>query len=108
MAYVECQADLFRPIALEPGLHLGGLLDGSAADDDAVDAIAQQVVDDSGGPHTAADLDLQRLLRGETDDDTAIRELPVLGAIEVDHVQPAGPQRTITLQQFVWLEVIAR
>ena len=75
---------------------------------DAIDAVAQQVVDDRRRAHAAAHLDVQRLLRGEPDDDAAIGELAVLRAVEIDDVQPARAERAIALQQFVRLEVVAR
>ena len=51
---------------------------------------------------------LQRPLRGEPHDDAAVGEPAVLGAVEIDDVQPARAERAITLQQFVRLEVVAR
>src|SRR6185295_1990849 len=99
--------DFLGAVLLEPGLHLGGLLDGRAADDHAVDAIAQQVVDHGLGTNAAAHLDVQRLLRSEADDHAAIRQAAVLGAIEIHDVQPARAERAVTLQQLVWFEVVA-
>ncbi len=66
MAHVEGEARcVSAPKRLSQPLHFGGLLDGGAADDDAIDAVAQQVVDHAGRAHAAADLDVQRRLRGE-------------------------------------------
>ena len=108
VADVEGQADLLGAVFLEPGLHLGGLFHRGAADDDAVDAIAQQVVDHRRRAHAATHLDVQGALRGEADDDAAIGEPAVLGAVEIHDVQPARAQRAIALQQLVRLEVVAR
>ena len=96
------------PYCLSQRLHFAGLLDRGAADDDAIDAIAQQVVDHGRGTHAATHLDVQRALRGEPHDDAAVREPAVLRAVEIDDVQPVGAERAITQQQLVRLEVVTR
>ena len=58
--------------------------------------------------HAAAHLDVERALRREPHDDAAIGELAVLGAVEIDDVQPARAERAIAQQQLVRLEVVAR
>src|SRR6478736_6382180 len=108
MADVERQADFLGAVALEPALDFGRSLHRGTADDDAIDAIAQQVVDDRLRTHAAAHLDVERTLRSQPHDDAAVGELAILGAVEVDDVQPVRAQRAITQQQFVRLEVVAR
>ena len=86
---VEREADLLGAVFLEPSLDFDRLFDRRAADDDAIDAIAQQVVDHGRGADTAAHLDVQRLLRGEAHDDAAVGEPAVL-----------APSRSTTCSQF--------
>src|SRR5262245_26362137 len=71
---VESEAYLLGAVPLEPTLDFVRLLHGGAAHDDAIDAIAQQVVHHCRRTHAAADLDQQRLLRSEPHDDAAIGE----------------------------------
>ena len=83
------------------------LLHRRAADDDTVDAVAQQVVDHGQRTHAASDLQVDRVLARETQQQRTVRELPVARAVEIDDVQPGRAQRTVATEQLVRLEVVA-
>jgi hypothetical protein len=106
--HVEREADLVGAEARHPGRYLRGLFDGRAADHDAIDAMAQQVVDDRQCAQAATDLQVHRLLAGEPNDDVAVREPTVARAVEVDDVQPGRSQRAVTRQQLMRFVVVLR
>ena len=104
---IECQADSVRAEPHEPVDDLLGALDRCAADDNATDSLAQQVIDRGYGSYATADLQPHGALRGEGDDDRAVREHTVLGAIEIDDVQPGRTEAAIAHQQLVRLVLVA-
>jgi hypothetical protein len=103
---IECKTDSVRAITDEPVDDLVGPLDRCAADDNAADSLSQQIIDRGYGSYATPNLQPHGSLRGEGDNDGAIREHTFLGAIEIDNVQPGRTQPAIADQQLVRLVLV--
>src|ERR1700679_1262025 len=106
--HVERQGNMFRPEVIEPVSDLLYVSDGRAADHRARDPQVQHPGDGGGIAQAAAHLQIDASPAGQLRDDALVAETAVLGAVEIDDVQPIGAVAAVLFEQGPRVSLVAR